>query len=214
MTPLFARVAAAGLLTMVFAVPARAQQAAEPERIRGVITRAENASLVVRTGDGRSVRMALAPGLVVFALSKASFADVDFGTYVGSASERMGDTYSPIYRDSLSWLHRGAELRIIDESLRGIAVGHTKWDLTPQSVMTHGWVDDIEDRVLSIKYGPTDQEETDVEISRDTPVLRMSLGERALLKAGAHVVAGVQRGPEGGVAVFVFVGKDGVVPPL
>src|SRR2546426_6267265 len=51
---------------------------------------------------------------------------------------------------------------------RSIAVGHSKWDLTPNAVITHGWIDDLEDRVLSIKYGPTDQEETDVEISRDT----------------------------------------------
>lgn len=201
-------VAAAGPLAL-------AQKAPEPERVRGVLTRADDSSIVVRTRDGQSLRMTLAPNLPVFSLSKGSFADLDFGTYVGSVSERMGDNiYSPIYRDSLSWLYRGLELRIIDESLRGIAVGHTKWDLTAQSVMTHGWVDDIEDRVISIKYGPTDQEETDVEIGRDIPVLKMSLGDRSLLKPGAHVVAGVQKGPAAAVAVFVFVGKDGVVPAL
>ena len=82
-------------------------------------------------------------------------------------------------------------------------------------MITHGWIDDLEDRVLSIKYGPTDQEETDVEISRDTPVLRMSLGDKTLVKAGARVLVGAQKAADGGyAAVFVFVGKDGVVPPL
>ena len=194
---------------------ALAQKAAEPERLRGVVARADASSLIIRTRDGQSMRLALAPNLAVFSLTKAAFADLDFGTYVGSVSERMGDNiYSPIYRDSLSWLYRGLELRIIDESLRGIAVGHTKWDLTAASVITHGWVDDIEDRVISIKYGPTDQEETDVEIGRDIPVLKMSLGDRSLLKPGAHVVVGVHKGPESALAVFVFVGKDGVVPAL
>jgi hypothetical protein len=201
-----------GLLALAGA--ALAQKAAEPERVRGVLTQVDRSSIMLRTRDGQSVRIALAPNLAVFALSKASFTEIDFGTYVGAVSERMGDTYSPIYRDSLSWLHQGLELRIIDEALRGIAVGHTKWDLTKESVITHGWIDDIEDRVISIKYGPTDQDETDVEIGHNIPVLRMSMGDRALLKPGANVVAGVHKGPDGGVAVFVFVGKDGVVPAL
>jgi hypothetical protein len=191
-----------------------AQKAAEPERVRGAIVHVENSTMTLRTRDGQSLRVTLAPNLAVFTLAKGSFADLDFGTYVGSVSERMGETYSPIYRDSLSWLHRGLELRIIDESLRGIAVGHTKWDLTKESVITHGWVDDIEDRVISIKYGPTDQEETDVEIGHDVPVLKMALGDRSALKPGAHVVVGVHKGPDAAVAVFVFVGKDGVVPSL
>lgn len=194
---------------------ALAQKAAEPERVRGVVLRIDGSTLVIRARDGQSMRLALAPNLAVFSLTKATFADLDFGTYVGSVSERMGDDiYSPIFRDSLSWLHRGLELRIIDESLRGIAVGLSKWDLTAQSVITHGWVDDMEDRVISIKYGPTDGEETDVEIGRDIPVLKMSLGDRSLLRPGAQVVVGVHKGPDAALAVFVFVGKDGVVPAL
>jgi hypothetical protein len=91
----------------------------------------------------------------------------------------------------------------------------TKWDRTPNSIMTHGWVDDMEDRVLSIKYGPTDGEETDVEVGRDIPILKMARGDKSLLKPGVRVFAGAQKGADGNyVAVFIFVGKDGVVPPL
>jgi hypothetical protein len=141
---------------------------------------------------------------------------VDFGTYVGAVSEKLGDhIYSPIVRDSLSWLHKGFELRLIDESLRGIAVGHTKWDLTSKSVMTHGWVDDQEGRVISIKYGPTEEEETDVEISRDTPVFKMSRGDVNLIKPGARVFAGALKGAGGRYdAAFIFIGTDGVAPKM
>jgi hypothetical protein len=193
--------------------PARAQNV-EPERIRGVLASVEKSLIVVRGSDDKTVKLHLSEHVTIFGLSKASFADVAFGTYVGAASEKLGDTiYSPIVRDSLSWLHRGYELRIIDEQLRGIAVGHRKWDLTPTSVMTHGWVDDMEDRVISIKFGPTEEEETDVEIPRDVPVLAMSRGDFGLLKPGAHVVAGAQESPDGRfMALFIFVGKDGVVP--
>jgi hypothetical protein len=161
------------------------------------------------------VRLALPGNLAIFSLTKSSFGNVDFGTYVGAVSVRLGDDiYSPIRRDSLSWLHRGFELRIIDEQLRGIAVGYTRWDLAPDSVMTHGWVDDMEDRVLSIKYGPTDVEETDVEVPRDVPILKMSRGDRNLIKAGARVFVGAQKDADGNyVTVFIFVG-NGVVPAM
>ena len=186
----------------------------EPDHIRGDIARIEASSLLIKTRAGKAVRLRLSDDLAVIRLSKASFTDVDFGTYVGSVAVRL-DEYSPIVRDSLSWLHRGFELRVIDEQLRGIALGHKGWDLTSDSVIAHGWVDDIETRVLSIKYGPTEQEETDVDVPRDVPILKMSLGDRSLLRPGAHVCAGAQKGPGGDyVAVFVFVGEGGIVPPL
>jgi hypothetical protein len=189
--------------------------AAEQENIRGQVTAVDGSLIQVRNPNGKTERVQLNKDTTVLTLKPASFIDVDFGAYVGAVSERMGDRYSPIYRDSLSWLYRGFELRIIDESLRGIALGHMKWDLTPQSVMTHGWVDDMEIRVLSIKYGPTEEEETDVEVARDVPVHKLSLGDKSMVKSGAHVFVGANRAPDGSaVALFLMVGIDGVVPRL
>jgi hypothetical protein len=194
--------------------PAAWADEVEPDHIRGQVTSVDAASRALRNGDGKTVRLLLPDEATVIRLSKASFADVNFGTYVGSVAVRL-DEYSPIIRDSLSWLHKGFELRVIDEALRGVALGHKAWDLTPDSIIAHGWVDDMEGRVLSIKYGPTEQEETDVEVPQDAPVLRMSLGDRSLIKKGAHVCAGAHR-HEGGkyVTAFVFVGEGGIVPPL
>lgn len=209
-----------GRLTLLLAAAALGTaalaQQKEPDRIRGEIASVDAGGVVVKTNDGRTIRLGINDGLTIFSLSKASYADLDFGMYVGAVSEKLdGDIYSPIRRDSLSWLYKGFELRIIDESLRGIAVGVTKWDLTPKSIMTHGWVDDQEDRVISIKYGPTEEEETDVEVGRDAPVTRMSRGDRSLIKVGARVFAGAIKGGDGQyTAVFMFFGKDGVVPPM
>ncbi|MDA8258098.1 MAG: hypothetical protein M0Z99_21155 [Betaproteobacteria bacterium] len=190
------------------------QDAAEPEHFRGQITAVQASSIVMKTGEGKTVRLGITDVVPIFSLSKGSFTDVDFGVYVGAAAVKL-DEYSPIIRDSAVWLHKGFELRIIDEQLRGIALGEKKWDRTPDSVIAHGWVDDIEVRVLSIKWGPTDYDETDVEIPRDAPVIRMSLGDKSLIKPGAQVLAGAQKGEDGKyAAVFVFVGKDGIVPPL
>lgn len=215
----------AGILALViaaaFGTSVRAQgqapsSANEPERIRGQILQVDGSAIVVKTSKGVTLRLGLPESAAVFALSQASFTELDFGTYVGAVSRKLGDNiYSPIVRDSLSWLHKGFELRIVDESLRGIAVGHTKWDLTADSVMTHGWVDDLEERVISIKYGPTEEEETDVEVPRDVPVTRMTRGDRSLVRPGAGVMVGAQKGADGSyTGLFVFVGKDGLVPPL
>lgn len=215
---IFRGAAVAALVAAALRAPVGAQEfskaEAEPDHIRGQLAKVDEASIAIRTGNGKIVRLDLPPSATIISLSKGNFADVDFGTYVGSACVRL-DEYSPIVRDSLSWLHKGYELRVIDEQLRGIALGHKKWDLAADSVIAHGWVDDMETRVISIKYGPTEQEETDVEVPRDVPVLKMSLGDRSLLQPGAHVFAGGQKGPDGKYdAVFVIVGKDGIVPPL
>lgn len=208
------------IFMVVTATSARAQKftdppgSAQPDRIRGDITKVDDTSMVIMTAAGDEVRLSLPEGLSIFSLKKASFTEVDFGTYVGAVSKRL-DTYSPIIRDSLSWLHHGFELRIIDDDLRGIALGHTHWDLTDDSVMSHGWVDDLEIRVLSIKYGPTEEEEADVDIPRDVPIQRMSLGDRSLIKPEAHVFAGAQKDDNGDyAAVFVMVGIGDVVPAL
>jgi hypothetical protein len=202
----------ATVLVLAMGPPVRAEQ--EPDHLRGEITQVDSNAIVLRTADGKTERLALSDDLAVFRLEQGSFTRVDFGVYVGAIGVKL-DEYSPIVRDSLSWLHKGFELRLIDEQLRGIAAGHKKWSLTAETIVAHGWVDDIEGRVLSIKYGPTEEEETDVEIPRDVPVLKMSLGDKSLIRPGARVMAGAQKDASGKyVAVFIFAGADGVVPPL
>lgn len=193
-------------------------ETAEPEHVRGQVAGVEAGAVTLKTTDGRSLRLALADNAAIFTLSKASFSSVDFGLYVGSVAVRL-DMESPIVRatprETISWLYEGHELRIIDEKLRGIAVGFKAWDLPKGSSVTHGWVDDLESRVVSIKYGPTQDEESDVLVGKDVPVTRMSLGELSDIKPGAHAFAGVRKGADGKLnAVFIFVGKDGLVPSL
>jgi hypothetical protein len=205
------------ILVLALGAPAQSQDAGLAH-IRGQITSvqfsSQASSVEVKTADGNTVRLVLQDDATLISLAKASFTDVDFGTYVGAVAVRMHE-YSPIVRDSAVWLHKGFELRIIDEELRGIALGEKKWDRPPGSIITHGWVDDLEVRVLSIKWGPTDYDETDVEIPRDAPVHRMSLGDKSLLRQGAHLFAGAKKETDTSyLASFVFVGKGGVVPGL
>jgi hypothetical protein len=218
--PLLARrtVLCAALAPMLGAARAAQGDDVEPDHLRGQVSAIDAEALTLKTSDGRSLRLPLPDNVVVFTLSKANFSNVDFGLYVGSVAVRL-DMTSPIVRatprETISWLYQGSELRIIDEKLRGIAVGFKKWDKPQGSSMTHGWVDDMENRVISIKYGPTQDEESDVLVGPDAPVTRMSLGQRSDIKNGAHAFIGANKGADGKWNVaFVFVGKDGLVPSL
>ena len=213
----FPRSLAAVWVVLAIASAARAD-GGEPEHMRGQISNIDAASVTLKTADGRSLRLDLPETIAVFTLSKASFSNIDFGQYVGSVAVKL-DITNPIVRatprETIGVLFQGHELRIIDEKLRGIAVGFKKWDVPKSGSMTHGWVDDIDGRTVTIKYGPQREEQSDVLVGKDMPITRMSVGARADIKAGAHAFVGATKGPDGKFsASFVFVGKDGLVPSL
>lgn len=192
---------------------AKPARSTEPDHFRGQIVSLQGQTLVMKSRAGKTVEIQMPDGVPVLGLGKGSFTAVDFGTYVGAVGIKL-DEYSPIVRDSAVWLHRGFELRVVDEELRGISLGHKDWDLVPGAIISHGWVDDIEVRVLSIKWGPTDYDETDMEVPRDVPVQRMSVADRNALQPGVHVLVGANRVQGRHVAAFVIAGKDGIVPAL
>jgi hypothetical protein len=217
MRMLFPRMLTAAWVALALAGAVRADDV-EPDHVRGQISGVDAGSVTIKTKDGRSLRLSLPEGLAVFALTKASFSNIDFGQYVGSVAVKL-DITDPIVRatprETIGILFQGHELRILDEKLRGIAVGFKKWDVPNGGSMTHGWVDDMDGRTVTIKYGPQRHEQSDVLVGKDMPITRMSLGDRGDIKAGAHVFAGATKGPDGKLgATFVFVGKDGLVPSL
>ena len=192
------------IFAVLFSTPALAQNAAV-QNIRGQIIGVQDSSISLKTRDGKSLRLKIPEQISIYRLSKAVFSDVNFGTYVGSVAVPLPD----------GWTYRALELRVLDEELRGLAIGHMNWDLSPESTMTHGWVDDLEVRILSIKYGPTDEEEKDVDVPYDVPITKMSLGDRSLLAQDVEVFAGAQKDGSGNsTALFILVGTESVLPPL
>lgn len=211
------RMLAAASVVLALAGTVRADDV-EPDHVRGRISSVDAATVTIKTADGRSLRLELPEKVAVFTLTKAAFSNIDFGQYVGSVAVKL-DITDPIVRatprETIGILFQGHELRIIDEKLRGIAVGYKKWDVPKGGSMTHGWVDDMDGRTVTIKYGPQREEQSDVLVGKDMPITRMSLGERGDIKVGAHAFVGTSKGADGKLgATFVFVGKDGLVPSL
>src|SRR5258706_10487699 len=100
--------AIAAVIVPALGAPARAEEP-EPDRIRGVISEVGNPSIVVKTRDGKDVRIEVPDNVSIFSLSKGRFTDVDLGTYVGAVAVKM-DEYSPIVWVSGVFLLKGFEL--------------------------------------------------------------------------------------------------------
>jgi hypothetical protein len=86
----------------------------------------------------------------------------------------------------------------------------------PSSTMTNATVANVSregaDRKLVLKY--KDGEKT-VVVPPGTPVVTVEASDRSQLEPGTHVVAVASRQADGTpLAQRVYVGKDGVVPPM
>ena len=196
--------AMAGLL----GAPPAAQPTAT-QNVRGQIIAADASSVTVKTtAAGSPVRLALAPAVSVTSLTKGSLSDVNEGTYIGMATVQMGTVTRWPYEPTL----RALELHIFPESMKGEGDGQRKWDLTPDSKMTHGTVFDVQTRGLSIRFNGLERV---VQVSNKIPVVKVGPGDRALLTPGANIFAVVQKGTDGTLtALRISVGMDGLVPPM
>ena len=176
-----------------------------PARIRGTVESLKGNDLAVKSRDGQTVHIALAPNYTVRGVAKKSLSDIKTGDYVASTSMKGTD----------GKLH-AVEVHIFPEQMRGTAVGQFPWDLRPDSVMTNATVTGIakatKGDVLTVSYkGQTSQ----IEVGPDVPIVGYVPGDASLLKPGAAVFVIAQKKPDGSFAAAgVTAEKDGVKPPM
>lgn len=194
-------------LLLLTAVPALAQapQSGPPTRIRGTVESLKDNDLAVKSRDGQTVHIALAPNYTVRGVVKKSLADIKTGDYVASTSVKGKD----------GKLH-AVEVHIFPEAMRGTGEGQFPWDLMPDSLMTNATVTGIakapQGNVLTVSYkGQT----SEVVVGPNVPVVTYVSADASLLKPGAAVFVIAQKKPEGGfTAAGVTAEKDGVKPPM
>jgi hypothetical protein len=189
-------------LFAITAAPAFAQ--APPARLRGTIATSDGGALTVTTTAGASVAVTLQPDAPVSAVVPARLADIKKGDYIGAAAV-------PGPKGALVAL----EIHIFPDSMRGVGEGHHPFDLQPESTMTNGTVGDVTVATGdTLKVGYKGGEQT-VMVPPDAPIVTFAPGDRAMLTAGAHIIAFGTSRPDGSfVAARVLVGKDGLVPPM
>jgi hypothetical protein len=193
------------VLSLAFSSLALAQTPPATQRIRGDVTSIDGLSLQVKERSGAMLTIKLAENYVVTSVAKVGVESIAANTFVGAASMPQSDgTQSAL------------EVLVFPEAMRGSGEGHYAWDLQPGSMMTNATVAEVvavgPARRLTLRY--KDGEKV-VVVPDAVPVVTFEPGDRAMLKAGAHVLLTATKQPDGTLtAGRVAVGKDGLVPPM
>ncbi len=184
------------------ALPAFAQTT--PRRIRGTIESLDGSTLVVKSREGETLRIALPSNYTVAAVVPAELSAIKPGAYVGIAS--IGP------KDKL----RALEVLIFPEAARGSGEGHYPWDLVPESTMSNAAIEaeaaGTDGRKLTLV---AKGERQVVTVPPGVPVVTFEPGTPAMLTPGAKVFIGAQQAADGTLSASrVNVGKDGLTPPM
>ena len=198
--------AALFVLVPFFAMPAVAQtQPLAVARATIASVSPDGGSLVTRTRAGQDQTIKLSDKTTVTIVLPATLADVKPGAFIGVAA-LPGDNGAL----------KAMEVHVFPEAMRGTGEGHRPFDLAPSSTMTNGAVaarvDGVAGASLTVTYNGGQQV---IAVDPNTPIVSFAPGARAVLKAGAAVVARGLRENDGTIdAIRILVGKDGLVPPL
>ena len=176
-----------------------------PSRIRGTVASLDGSVLHVLANGGQDVSIALSPSYSVTALVPATLADVQPGSFIGTAADTQPD-----------WTLVAKEIHIFPESMRGAGEGHRGFDLGPKSTMTNGTVGQevkgTAGNTLTVDYKGGEKR---ILVPPGAPVVMFAPGDKAMLVAGAHVIVQTQAAAGGTLtAERVTVGRDGLVPPM
>jgi len=202
------KTAIAVAIISLFVVPALAQTppAPAPVRVRGAVEKLDGQNLTVKSRDGQSLAIALAPNIIVSYLTKKSAGDIKTGDFVASTGIKGTD----------GKLH-AIEVRIFPENLRGVGEGQYPWDLKPDSIMTNATVGTItkspQGNVVKVSYKGSESEFT---IDPDTPVYGTATdGDTSLLKPGVAVFVIAQKQDDGKMTSSrLYTEKDGIKPSM
>jgi hypothetical protein len=192
------------IASLVLLAAAAGVSAQQPVRIRGTIQGLEGNMLLVKTRDGKDLKIGLPENLVVVAAKKLTLDDIKPGDFVGPASRVKPD-------GSLEAI----SLQVFPANLRGVVPeGHMAWDLEPGSMMTNGnvaaSVGVAGAKEITIEYKGGSQK---LKVPEDVPIFTTVPGERSLLVPGAYIVTTARPGTDGVLFTQrIAVSKDGVRP--
>jgi hypothetical protein len=188
-----------------------------PPRVRGVIQAVEGQTLVVdtepfvsaiernRRNEDAVVRLTLTDMTGINGVEKRTMADITDNAFVGATAIKNRDG---------RW--EATEVHIFPESMRGAGEGHYAWDL-PDSTMTNGAATGVVAKgrggKMSVRHAGGNVE---IDVTRRTEIVALTMGTRALLVPGATVMALAAPAQGGGsaTAVAIIAETNGVKPPM
>jgi hypothetical protein len=172
-------------------------------RLRGVVQQVSASTLTLKERSGEVIELALPATLVVSEVYPIALADIQPGSFIGTAAVPQADG-----------TQRAIAVTVFPESARGAGEGHRPFDLLPQSTMTNATVDQVvagaSGRTLQLKY--KDGEKTIV-VPPEAPIVTFRPGDRSLLVPGASVSLSAQAVNGVPTALRISAGRNGFVLP-
>jgi hypothetical protein len=189
---------------IILGLTAAVQAQSPTTRIRGEVEKAEGDTLMVKTVDGASAKIALASGYSVGGVVKATAADIKKGGFVGVGARPQPD-------GSLL----AVQVFIFPEAMRGTGEGHRPWGVLPDSTMTNATVSETVSRVdganVMLAYPGGEQKVT---ITPDANIIMAAPAEMSELVAGAQVAMTATRQADGSFSASrVTIAKSGARLP-
>jgi hypothetical protein len=208
MTVMISRLSGAILLSgMLMTTVSFAQQPPPTVRIRGQIDQVDGDLLQVKARSGEEMKVKLVDPKRVMAMVKASLADIKIGMFIGVTAMPQADG-----------TQKAVAVHIFDASQKGVVPERFgPWDLRPGSTMTNAIVETsvtgVDGQTLTVKYKDGEKK---VVIPPDTPIVRMTAGNKDELKPGVPtIIMAATKQPDGSLTTpAIYVGLDGVIPPM
>jgi hypothetical protein len=191
-------------LVAAFAVSSAVAQQPQTQRLSGTIEKVTGNSLLVKAKDGEQT-VTLADKSLIVGVTKATFADIKEGSYIGSGAVPQADG-----------TQKAVEVHIFAESQRGTGDGHRDgWPGAANGTMTNGEagnpVTGVDGLTLMVKYKGGEKK---ILVTPSTPIVQYQVSDASALKPGAAIsINAATKKPDGTFETNrINVGLNGVVP--
>jgi hypothetical protein len=190
----------AAALVTAFAVSSANAQAV---RVAGTVEGVDGPTVVVKQQPSGEARVNMAANSTVYAIAKATLADIKANSFVGVGATPQADGSQKAIR-----------IVIFHESQRGTGEGFRPWD-RPNTTMTNATVDttvtSVDGQVLMLKYKDGEKK---IIVGPDAIILQNLMGEKSEVKPGAKVAFPAANKKADGTyeANRVNVGRGDIVP--
>jgi hypothetical protein len=175
-------------------------------RLRGTIEKVEGDVLSIKTREGKNVTLKLDDNYSTSVVSKASLADIQPNSFIGTAAMPLPDGTL-----------KALEIHIFPEAMRGTGEGFREFDLQPKSTMTNaavtGMVNSADGRILTLTYKGGEKK---VLVPANVPIVTVQPGKKEDVQAGVGIiVVAAEKLPDDTYrASRITVGRNGTNPPM